>query len=455
MPHTKPASPAASKSAAHTKPPAPEGLAITYKPLGDLRRAERNPRTHSAAQIEKIKRSLMRFGWTNSLLIADGTIIAGHGRYAAALELAAEGKKPKRTPKLDMAPTVDLSHLNARERQAYILADNRIALDSGWDMDLLAGELEDLKLDGFDLLDAGFEMDELGTILNRGRTGETEPDETPDPPAFITTLPGDVWLLGDHRLVCGDCTDALVVANALGGHKPHLMVTDPPYGVEYDAAWRSKPDQAASMRHTGKTAAARVSNDHRADWREAWEHFGGDVAYVWHGDKQASVVTAGLQAGGFELRNTIIWAKSRLVIGRGHYHPKHEACAYMVRKGRPSHWAGDRKQTTVWELDAHHKSETGHSTQKPVECMLRAINNSSRNGTSVYDPFVGSGTTIVAAEMSGRIALTIEIDPSHVDVALIRWQKFSGKNAILESTAQTYAELAAERAERTPEPVAA
>lgn len=237
------------------------------------------------------------------------------------------------------------------------------------------------------------------------------------------TRPGDVWLLGDHRLVCGDATDPEAVAAALAGTTPHLMVTDPPYGVDYDPSWRVEVGK-------GALALGRVANDNQADWRQAWALFPGDVAYVWHGGKHAAIVSESLQACRFEIRSQIIWDKGRLIISRGHYHWRHEPAWYAVRKGRTGHWNGDRKQTTVWQIP-HRRSETGHGTQKPIECMKRPIENNSALGDRVYDPFVGSGTTIIAAEISGRVCHAIELDPVYVDVAVRRWEAHTGRSARL------------------------
>jgi DNA modification methylase len=236
-----------------------------------------------------------------------------------------------------------------------------------------------------------------------------------------------VWLLGRHRLVCGDATSEVDVSLALAGVRPHLMVTDPPYGVDYDPDWRNRADRANGKPY-GARAIGLVSNDKRADWRDAWVLFPGDVVYAWHppGAMQVDHFNA-LVAAGFEVRMQIIWAKSHFPIGRGNYHVQHEPCWYAVRG--TSHWQGDRKQTTVWQIDKPMKSETGHSAQKPVECMRRPIENNSSPGQAVYDPFVGSGTTIIAAEMTGRTCHAIEISPTYCDVALLRWQAFTGQTA--------------------------
>lgn len=243
------------------------------------------------------------------------------------------------------------------------------------------------------------------------------------------TQPGDVWLMGRHRLACGDATDPAIVALALDGALPHLMVTDPPYGVNYDPAWRSKIVDAASGRRKSVGAIGTVANDDNADWRLAWALFPGDVAYVWHGALHGDVVRASLEAVRFVIRSQIIWDKGRLIISRGHYHWRHEPCWYAVRKGRTARWAGDRKQMTVWQIP-HRRSETGHGTQKPLLAMQRPMENHTRIGDAVYDPFVGSGTTIIAAEMIGRVCLAIEIDPVYVDVAVKRWEAHTGCRAV-------------------------
>lgn len=252
-------------------------------------------------------------------------------------------------------------------------------------------------------------------------------------PAPARCRRGDAWLLGNHRLVCGDATDPADVALALAGTVPHLMVADPPYGVSYDPGWRAK---VVGM---GAFAVGTVLNDDRADWRAAWALFPGDVAYVWHSALHASAVEASLAAVGFRTRAQIIWDKGRLIISRGHYHWRHEPCWYAVRKGRTASWAGDRKQVTVWQFP-HRRSETGHGTQKPLEAMRRPILNHTVPGDRVYDPFVGSGTTIIAAEELGRICHAIELDPAYVDVAIRRWETHTGR--VAELVHRTFADVA-------------
>jgi len=394
----------------------------------------RNSRSHSESQVAQIAGSIREFGFTNPVLIdADNGIIAGHGRVMAAGKLG-----------LASVPCIRLAHLTDTQKRAYIIADNKLALNAGWDEEMLALELGELGDLDFDLSLIGFDETELGDLMAETTEGETDPDDVPEPPVDPVTVLGDVWVMGKHRLACGDCTDQGTVDKALNGVQPHLMVTDPPYGVEYDASWRK---HAMPDTNPGKTGGmhGKVSNDDRADWRDAWALFPGDVAYVWHASLHSHEVAASVEASDFAIRAMIIWGKSNFAISQGHYHWQHEPCWYAVRKGRTGHWAGDRKQTTLWKIDKPQKSETGHSTQKPVECMKRPIENNSSPGQAVYEPFSGSGTTIIAGEMTGRSIHAIELNPAYVDVAVKRWQAFAGKQAIHESSGKTFDEMKAEK----------
>jgi DNA modification methylase len=330
--------------------------------------------------------------------------------------------------------------------------DNRASENAEWDEALLGLELGDLQGESFDLALTGFDDAELNRLLAGlgGEEGAREgEDEVPETPVDPVSRPGDLWLLGPHRLLCGDSTVASDVERVLGGVMPQLMTTDPPYGVEYDPSWRNKAG-AASTRRTGK-----VQNDDRADWREAWALFPGDVAYVWHGALHATTVAESLEVAGFTVRSQIIWAKERLVLSRGDYHWQHEPCLYAVRKGGKAHWAGDRKQTTLWQISSRDQdAETVHGTQKPVECMRRPILNNSSPGQAVYEPFMGSGTTLIAAETAGRVCVGIELNPAYVDVSVERWQRFTGKSAILEGSSEAFGDLAGARASIATPPAA-
>lgn len=406
-------------------------------PVADLIPYARNARTHPEEQILQIAASMQRFGFTIPMLVAeDGTIIAGHGRLIAAQRIG-----------IPEVPVMVARGWSDEDRRLYTLADNRLAETSEWDPETLRLEIEELKIEvGADALaDIGFSDTEIAELvpgmLNEAGAGLTDPDEVPEPEPVAVSRPGDVWLLGDHRIVCGSSTDPTTVRAVLNGAVPHIMVTDPPYGVNYDPAWREKAGVAGPGIAKGK-----VLNDDKADWREAWALFPGDVAYVWHAGLFAGVVGESLQATGFKLRSQIMWDKGQLVLSRGDYHWQHEPCWYAVREGKTGHWAGDRKQTTVWQIPKPSRSETGHGTQKPVDCMRRPIENNSKPGDAVYEPFSGSGTTIIAAEMTGRRCHAVELNPVYVDVAVRRWQEFTGRDAVLEASGEAFAAVAEARA---------
>jgi DNA modification methylase len=404
---------------------------VETRPLTAITPYPQNARTHTDQQIELLANLMLRYGVDQPIVVDEaGVILKGHGRRLAAIKAGFE-----------TFPVVVQRGLSDDDKRALRIADNQVALLAGWDQDLMQLELGELKLHGFDLPLLGFGDAELAAFLNPAKQGLTDPDEVPAAPAVPISKPGDVWLLGEHRLACGDATIAADVALALGGSSPHLMVTDPPYGVDYDPDWRNHAFRADGSPIAGK-AIGKVSNDDRADWRSAWDLFSGDVAYVWHADLRARQVVESLEASRFQMRAQIIWSKGRFAIGRGDYHFKHEPCWYAVRKGKPGHWAGDRAQTTIWEI-SHSISETGHSAQKPVECMKRPIENNSAAGDAVYDPFVGSGTTIIAAEMTGRACRALEVNPAYVDVAVLRWQAFTGEQATLDG--QPFEQVKAER----------
>ncbi len=409
------------------------GLAVESRSLEALVPYARNARTHSEEQVALIAGSIREFGFTNPILV-DGAngIIAGHGRLAAARRLG-----------LASVPVIELAHLTEAQKKALVLADNRLAERAGWDAELLRLEIGELADLGVDVADLGFEAAELDALFREDAHDPRE-EETPEVPVEPVSRPGDLWLCGSHRVLCGDATSADDVARLLDGVRPHLMVTDPPYGVDYDPAWRNRSGLSATKR-TGK-----VRNDDRADWREAWALFPGDVAYAWHGALHATTVAESLLASGFELRAQIVWAKERLVLGRGDYHWQHEPCWYAVREKAKGGWTGNRRQTTLWTIpsrngDGCEDAATVHGTQKPVECMRRPILNNSSPGQAVYEPFLGSGTTLIAAETVKRSALAMELDPAYVDVAVRRWEAFTGREAVLGCDGRSFAEVARER----------
>lgn len=376
----------------------------------------RNPRKNDE-QVERMVAAIREFGFRIPVVAkSDGTVVDGHLRLKAARKLG-----------ITEVPVALADELTDAQVKAFRLLANRSANWAAWDEDLLALELEELQAMAFDVSLTGFDAAEIDSLLAKPTTdGLTDPDEVPETPAEPVSKPGDVWILGRHRLMCGDSTSADDVSKLLAGVRPHLMVTDPPYGVEYDPAWRN---EALSGQKTKRTGV--VLNDDRADWREAWALFPGDVAYVWHGALHAATVAESLVACGFDIRSQIIWAKERLVLSRGHYHWMHEPCWYAVR-GK-AHWSGDRKQVTIWNIPSKGQdADTIHGTQKPVECMKRPMENNSSPGQAVYEPFSGSGTSIIAAEITGRACLAMELNPAYIDVAVKRWEDFTGEKAVLE-----------------------
>ena len=432
----------------------------------------RNARTHSKDQVRQIAASIREFGWTTPVLIdeQDG-IIAGHGRVLAAQMLGIED-----------VPCIVARGWTKAQRQAYVLADNHLALQAGWDRDLLKIEIGDLRDQGFNLDLLGFPKLELSSLLQGDGDLQNVNEEHVERPETATSRLGDLWVLGRHRLLCGDATSAADVGRLLGTQRPFLMVTDPPYGVDYDPAWRNRAGVSASQR-TGK-----VANDDRADWTPAWRLFPGDVAYVWHAGRHASVVDGSLQAVGLEVRSQIVWRKTKFALSHGHYHWQHEPCLYAVRggaltpdqeqqvlaevrallaggldddhvpcwysmrKGAVARWIGDCKQSTVWDIEVSDDGDKNrHGTQKPLECMGRPMRN--HDAELVYDPFCGSGTTIVAAEILGRTCLAMELDPTYVDVIVQRWQNRAGQQAVLDASGRTFSETVAERAELGSRPV--
>ena len=409
-------------------------------PIAALKADPKNPRRISSEAAHGLAVSLETFGPLDIVFNDEtGELVGGHQRVSAlraagATEVVRVGDTgyivhPKTGERF---PVRFVKWDATKQRMANLVANNPyLQGDFTEDAIAQARSLEDeahfheLQLDKL----IAAEEAKLGEQEPAG--GNCDPDDVPEPPAEPISKRGDLWILGDHRLLCGDSTSAEDVARLLGEEKPHLMVTDPPYGVEYDADWRNHAFRADGSPSDGR-AIGKVANDDRCDWSAAWAMFPGSVAYVWHAFQHAGELQTSLFLHEFEVRWQIIWAKSNFAIGRGDYHPKHECCWYVVKKGCTSHYNGDRTQTTLWEIDKPQKSETGHSTQKPIECMAKPIVNNSNRGESVYEPFSGSGTTIIAAEMHGRRCFAMELSPQYVDVAVARWEKFTNKKAIKE-----------------------
>ena len=371
-----------------------------------------NVRKHGQRNLDMIKASLARFGQVKPIVVdGDNIVRAGNGTLMAARALGWSTIDIVRTP------------LKGAEATAYAIADNRTAELAEWDDESLAQQLAALQIDDEALaLATGFDEKEIAALALDNM--EVHEDEVPEPPVDPITKPGDLWLLGKHRLLCGDSTSATDVARLLDGAVPALMVTDPPYGVEYDPEWRMDAGLTGNTPRMGK-----VMNDDRADWTEAWKLFPGDVAYVYHADVFASTVQQSLERAGFAIRAQIIWAKDRLALSRGDYHRQHEPCWYAVREGGKGHRTDDRTQTTLWSIPARDDAGHGHGTQKPVECMERPVRNHLAD--LVYEPFAGSGTTVIACERTGRTCMAMEISPAYCDVIVKRWEILTGKKATI------------------------
>jgi DNA modification methylase len=396
---------------------------IQQWPVAKLIPYARNARTHSDEQVAQIAASIAEFGFTNPILTgADGVIVAGHGRLAAAQKLA-----------MEMVPVVVLEHLSPTQRRALVIADNRIAENAGWDDSMLRVEMEALQLDDFDMSLTGFDADALAELMAGGSgddSGNTDDDTVPEVQETPISRTGDVWLLGPHRLLCGDSTLAESYAQLLQGEEVDMVFTDPPYNVNYANTAKDK------MR--GKNRA--ILNDNLGDGfydfllaalTPTVANCKGAI-YVAMSSSELDVLQSAFREAGGKWSTFVIWAKNTFTMGRSDYQRQYEPILYGWPEGGKHHWCGDRDQSDVWQIKKPHKNDL-HPTMKPVELVERAIRNSSRPGNSVMDPFGGSGTTLIAAEKTGRVGRMIELDPKYVDVIVRRWQDWTGRQATRES----------------------
>jgi site-specific DNA-methyltransferase (adenine-specific) len=388
---------------------------IEYIEVSKLIPYANNARTHDDNQVTQIASSIREFGFNNPILIDDNYgIIAGHGRLMAAKKLG-----------LLEAPTIKLSHLSDAQRKAYILADNRIAMNSGWDNELLALELKELD-DDIDLSLLGFDADELSALLNPVELtdGLTDEDAVPEVPDEPVTKLGDIYQLGNHRLMCGDSTSIDAVEILMDGQLADQLVTDPPYNVAYEGS-----------------NGLKIQNDNMSD--DKFRQFLADaliaanvvmkpgaVFYIWHADIEGYNFRGACRDAGFQVRQCLIWNKDSLVMGRQDYHWKHEPCLYGWKDGAAHLWAADRKQSTIIQCKKPKKNDI-HPTMKPVELMEYQILNNTKGSDIVLDLFGGSGSTMIAAEKIGRYARLMELDPKYCDVIVKRWEEFTGKKAVL------------------------
>lgn len=402
-------------------------LKVEYRPLEALIPYARNARTHSEAQVAEVAASIREFGWTNPILVdGEDGVIAGHARLLAARQLG-----------MAEVPVIELAGLSETEKRAYILADNRLALNAGWDEELLALELADLKDLAVDLDLLGFSEDELQQLLDRierDNAGLTDPDDVPDLPEEPVTKRGDLWLLGEHRVLCGDATDPDDVAIVMGGQKAKMMATDPPYLVNYTGG--NRPPSLANRpatrdKHWDDYHDPESAVDFYADFiNAALPHLVEKAPiYQWHANTRQSLVDAAWQRTGLLAHQVIIWVKTRGVLTRSHYMWQHEPCMYGWRQGNVPTLKPPSNGTTVWHVDQKGELDGVHPTQKPVELFKRPLLYHTKPGDLCYEPFLGSGTCVIAAEVTGRRCYAVEQEPSYVDVAVTRWERFTGKRA--------------------------
>ncbi len=413
---------------------------IENRPIEALIPYARNSRTHSDAQVAQIAASIREFGWTNPVLV-DGSngIIAGHGRVLAARKLGFE-----------QVPVIELAHLTESQKRAYVLADNKLAENAGWDDELLRIELEALQAAGFDLSLTGFDDDELAALMAElaGNEGLTDDDAVPEVTDDPVSQPGDVWLLGEHRLLCGDATDPVALETLMGSDLADMAFTDPPYNVNY--ANTAKDKQRGTHRpilndNLGEGFAGFLS----AACANLLAYSKGAV-YIAMSSSELDTLQLAFRGAGGKWSTFIIWAKNTFTLGRADYQRQYEPILYGWRDGVDHFWCGDRDQGDVWFINKPVKNDL-HPTMKPVELVERAIRNSSKTRDIVLDLFGGSGTTLIAAEKTQRRARLVELDPKYVDVIVKRWQDYTGNAATLAATGKTFAECAASD-QLAPEP---
>jgi DNA modification methylase len=410
-----------------------QDLEIAWRSLGELIPYARNPRTHSDAQLAQLAASIREFGWTNPVLV-DGAngIIAGHGRVLAAGRLG-----------LKQVPVIELAQMSEAQKRAYVLADNQLALNAGWDEALLRIELTDLETLGFDLGLIGFGAGELERLLaGNSREGLTDDDAAPDLPEKPVTRPGDLWTMGEHRLLCGDATDLAVINLVMSGNLANMTFTDPPYNVDYGSSAKDK------LRGNKR----KILNDDLGSGFAAFLQAAcGNIlsttkgaVYVCMSSSELHTLQRAFTAAGGKWSTFVIWAKHTFTLGRADYQRQFEPILYGWPVGHDRYWCGARDQGDVWFFDKPAKNDL-HPTMKPVVLVERAIRNSSKTKDVVLDPFGGSGSTLIACEKAGRQTRLVELDPKYCDVIVRRWQEWSGGTAILDGDGRSFEEIAAVR----------
>ena len=390
-----------------------------------------NSRTHSDAQVAQIAASIKEFGWTNPILVSgDNSIIAGHGRLMAARKLD-----------MEEVPVIVLDHLSKAQQRALVIADNQLAMNAGWDMNMLKAEIEDLNLENFNLELLGFDDDFLDGLLKTAPSGgNTDEDAVPEVPETPKTVLGDVWVLGNHRLMCGDSTSVTAFDQLMDGAKADMIFTDPPYGMSYGGG------RAAGSTKKGALVKAHgmiinddlQGNDLIALVRDAIATSGaltkeGGALYACFTWRTYAEFEAGLESCGYKVKACIVWDKKSIGLGNSNYRPQHEFIFYCGGQ-----WYGDKSESDVWHMSRGATGKYVHPTQKPVELVERALSNSSKAGDVVIDCFGGSGSTLIACEKNNRHSRLMELDPKYCDVIIKRWQDFSGKVAIHAETGETF-----------------
>jgi|TARA_R110000824_G_scaffold3146_1_gene14545 DNA modification methylase len=388
---------------------------IERKKVAGLIPYARNARTHSDEQVAQIAASIKEWGWTTPVLVDEsGEIIAGHGRVMAARKL-----------NIDEIPTMTATGWSKAQKQAYVLADNQLPQNAGWDVDLLSVEMKDLDSEGFDLSLIGFDGDMLANMLVEETEGLTDEDAVPDVPDNPVTVEGDVWLLGNHRLMCGDSTSIDAVDKLMDGQKADMVFTDPPYGVGYDGGSKKRD----------KLIDDHVGTDIYTDSVPIMAMYCTGPIYTWYAGTKPKGLYSAVESVG-DIHSLIIWKKNNSTFNMGiNYKQKHEPCLYWKPKNTTLKWAGGSAEDTVWEIKREARNDF-HPTQKPVELSERAIGNHSVG--LVLDLFGGSGSTLIACEKLNRNARLMELDPKYCDVIVQRWQGFTGRQAKLEGSGETF-----------------
>ena len=410
-------------------------LQVVTWPVEKLIPYARNARTHSAEQVAQVAASIAEFGWTNPILAgADGIVIAGHARLLAARKLG-----------MTEVPVIVLDHLTESQRRALVLADNRLALNAGWDEEMLRVEMAALDEDGFNLELVGFTDEEIEGLLRdpeEVNAGNTDDDAVPETPETAITVPGDVWILGQHRLLCGDATQMGDVEKVLAGGLADMVFCDPPYNVNYGATMKDK-----LRGKKRKIANDDLGQDFEQFLREACVNILAvtkGAVYICMSSSELHTLEKAFREAGGHWSTFVIWAKNTFTMGRSDYQRQYEPILYGWKEGTDHFWCGARDQGDVWFVKKPVANDL-HPTMKPVELVERAVGNSSKGRDTVLDPFGGSGSTLIACEKTGRRSRVIELEPKYCDVIIRRWQEFTDNEASLDGDGRSFAAIAGER----------